>query len=269
MSSLSVPGAVIDFDLRGQDATGPAVVQLHGLTSSRARDRTLGLDLGRGLAMDGTRDGAPRVLRYDARGHGLSSGRLVADDYRWDRLADDLLLLLDHVFPGESVHGVGPSMGTGTLLHAATVAPARFDGLTLVVPPTAWETRRQQASTYEAGARLIEDHGIAAFVALGDAALPPPAAAGAPRTVPDVAEALLPTVLRGAATADFPERAAIAALSVPTLVLAWTDDPSHPLSTAEELHALLPCSELVVAATSDEIEEWPELLAAHVTPGAS
>ena len=58
MSSLSVPGAVIDFDLSGEDTTGPAVVQLHGLTSSRARDRVLGLDLGR--AFPG------RLLRYDA-----------------------------------------------------------------------------------------------------------------------------------------------------------------------------------------------------------
>ena len=266
MSSLSVHGAVIDFDVRGEDAEGPAVVQLHGLTSSRARDRTLGLDLGRGLAMDGTRAGAPRVLRYDARGHGRSSGRTVPDDYRWDRLAEDLLRLLDHVFPGESVHGVGPSMGTGTLLHAATTDPDRFHGLTLVVPPTAWESRRTQSSTYEANARLIEEHGVEAFVAGGDAAPPPPAAAAAPRTVPDVEESLLPTVLRGAATADFPLREVIATLTAPTLILAWTDDPSHPLSTANELHALLGLSELVVAATPAEIDEWPELLAAHVGP---
>ena len=264
MSSLSVPGAVIDFDVRGKDAQGPAVVQLHGLTSSRARDRTLGLDLGRGLAMDGTRWGAPRVLRYDARAHGHSTGRHEPDDFRWDRLADDLLALLDHVFPGERVHGVGPSMGTGTLLHAATRAPDRFDGLTLVVPPTAWETRRAQAAAYETHARLIEEHGIEAFVALGDDSVTPPAAAAAPRTVPDVDEALLPTVLRGAATADFPTRESLMTLALPTLILAWTDDPAHPLSTAEELHRLLRHSELVVASTPDDIAGWPELLAGHV-----
>ncbi|CAN5347579.1 alpha/beta hydrolase [soil metagenome] len=265
MSSLSVPGAVIDFNLRGQDASGPAVVQLHGLTSSRERDRTLGLDLGRGLAMDGTQDGAPRVLRYDARGHGRSTGRLVADDYRWDRLAEGLLLLLDHVFPGEPVHGVGPSMGTGTLLNAAAARPDRFHALTLAVPPTAWESRRVQALTYEDQAVLIEHHGVEAFIALGDEAVPPPAAAAAPHTVPDVSESLLPTLLRGAAMADFPAREVLSSLTLPTLLLAWTDDPTHPLSTAEELHGLLGNSHLVVASSPADIDEWPDLLASHVS----
>ncbi|WP_415847649.1 alpha/beta fold hydrolase, partial [Tsukamurella strandjordii] len=132
MPTFDVPGAVLDTEL--SDEGGHPVVQLHGLTSSRARDRVLDLDLGRGLS--GT-----RLLRYDARGHGRSTGRTVPEDYRWSNLADDLLRLLDERFPGERVHGVGPSMGTGTLLHAAVRDPQRFSGLTLMVPPTAWETR--------------------------------------------------------------------------------------------------------------------------------
>ncbi len=101
MPSLAVPGAVIDYDVVGdRRSTGRAVVQLHGLTSSRARDRTLGLDLGRGLKSG--LPGSPRLLRYDARGSRRAPpGAHVPDDYRWDRLADDLLALLDHVFPGE------------------------------------------------------------------------------------------------------------------------------------------------------------------------
>jgi 3-oxoadipate enol-lactonase len=246
-------------------STSTSVVQLHGLTSSRARDRTLGLDVGRGLALDGTTERAPRVLRYDARGHGRSTGRHVADDYRWDRLADDLLGLLDHVFPGERVHGVGPSMGTGTLLHAASRRAERFASLTLVVPPTAWETRRAQASAYDDHARLVERHGVPALVALGEQVPRPPAAAAAPRTVPDVADDLLPTLLRGAAQADLPPREVVASVGLTTLVLAWTDDPTHPLSTARELCDLLPRSRLVVAATPDDLETWPDLLAAHVS----
>ncbi len=264
MSSLSVPGAVIDFNVRGQDADGPAVVQLHGLTSSRARDRTLGLDLGRRLALDGTQERAPRVLRYDARAHGHSTGRSVPDDYAWDRLADDLLALVDHVFPGEVVHGVGPSMGTGTLLHAAVRHPGRFSALTLAVPPTAWETRRAQAATYEAQAALVADRGLEAFIELTGDVPPPPAAAAAPRTVPDVTEALMPALLRGAAIADLPPRDALATVTIPTLLLAWTDDPAHPLATATQLHDLLPHSTLVVASTPSDVARWPDLLAAHV-----
>ncbi|RAE52742.1 alpha/beta hydrolase, partial [Burkholderia multivorans] len=107
-------GADIAAEL--SDEGGAPVVQLHGLTSSRARDRVLQLDLGVGLS--GT-----RLLRYDARGHGLSTGRPVAEDYRWPSLAEDLLALLDIHFPGERVHGVGPSMGAATLLHALLLDP--------------------------------------------------------------------------------------------------------------------------------------------------
>src|ERR1700761_3699002 len=105
MSTFVVPGAELAVEL--SDEGGHPVIQLHGLTSSRARDRVLNLDLGRGLS--GT-----RLLRYDARGHGKSTGRKVPEDYRWESLAEDLLQLLDKWFPGELVHGVGPSMGTGT-----------------------------------------------------------------------------------------------------------------------------------------------------------
>ena len=102
MPTFTVPGAELDVEL--SDEGGRPVVQLHGLTSSRRRDRVLQLDLGRGLS--GT-----RLLRYDARGHGGSTGRTVPRDYTWPRLAEDLLALLEDRFPGEAVHGAGPSMG--------------------------------------------------------------------------------------------------------------------------------------------------------------
>ena len=186
MPTFEVPGAELAVSL--SDEGGHPVVQLHGLTSSRARDRVLNLDLGRGLS--GT-----RLLRYDARGHGRSTGRKVPEDYRWHNLAEDLLRLLDHWFPGERVHGVGPSMGAATLLHAASLEPDRFTGLTLMVPPTAWDTRPDQAANYRAAAALIESDGVEAFHAATRGSVPPPATVGAPETWPDVADALLPLSL--------------------------------------------------------------------------
>lgn len=255
MPSFAVTGAELDVEL--SDERGHPVVQLHGLTSSRRRDRLLDLDLGRGLS--GT-----RLLRYDARGHGRSTGRAVPQDYRWPVLADDLLRLLDAWFPGEPVHGVGPSMGTATLLHAAVRDPARFVGLTLVIPPTAWRTRRAKADDYRAAAELVERDGMAAFVAAGRLAAPPPATVEAPETVPDVAEALLPSLLRGAALSDLPDAAGLAGVDVPVTVLAWTEDPAHPVSTAQTLVELLPRARLVVAATPADLATWPELLRADV-----
>jgi len=255
MPTFEVPGAELAVAL--SDEGGHPVVQLHGLTSSRAHDRVLNLDLGRGLS--GT-----RLLRYDARGHGLSTGRSVPEDYQWQSLADDLLRLLDHWFPGERVHGVGPSMGTGTLLHAASREPDRFTGLTLMVPPTAWETRPAQAANYQVAAALIESDGVGAFLATTRGATPPPATIGAPETAPDVADAILPSLLRGAALSDLPDPGAVARIDVPTTILAWVDDPGHPLSTAEALAALLPQATLTVAHTPGDVEAWPNILSQDV-----
>lgn len=254
MAVLQVPGASLDHEVDGE---GPALVQLHGLTSSRRRDHLLGLDVASRLA-------DVRLLSYDARGHGRSSGRPVPGDYRWPTLADDLEHLLRQVFDFEHVHGVGCSMGAGTLLHAATTRPGRFSSLTLVLPPTAWRTRRERASEHESAAGLIERDGMTSFLAVDDVADVPPAAEGRPHTVPDVQERLLPSVLRGAARSDLPDPEALRSLDVPTLILAWVDDPTHPTETAERLVDLLPQARLVVAETPADVARWPSALQRHV-----
>jgi 3-oxoadipate enol-lactonase len=254
--AFQVRGAILDYDVTG--TTGPLVVQLHGLTSSRERDGQLGLNLARALR-------GHRILRFDARGHGLSTGTPVEADYGWNRLADDLLALLDHVAPGETVHGIGPSMGTGTLLHAAVAAPERFRSLTLVTPPTAWKSRIAQRETYLANAEMVEHGGVAAFVQHGSTAPVPPALADAPATSITIPEDLLPTVMRGAAATDFPKKKAIAKVEVPTLILAWSGDRTHPLKTANLLHELLDHSRVVVARTPYGVMAWPGLFAEFVT----
>lgn len=256
LPSLAINDAVLDYEVTGDP--GPLVVQLHGLTSSRARDVQLGLDLPRAL-----RD--HRVLRYDARGHGDSTGTADPSSYTWPRLAEDLLRLLDHVAPGEQVHGVGPSMGSATLLHAALRDPGRFSSLTLVVPPTAWQSRNAQRSTYRYNAALVENEGIEAFLELGTSAPVVPALADAPRTAPAVPEAILPSLLRGAAMSDLPPLHELATIQAPTLVLAWSDDPTHPVSTANKLAETLPNARLVVARTPYGVMAWPGLFADHVT----
>lgn len=256
MPKLAVGKATLDYDIQGE--TGPLVVQLHGLTSSRTRDVQLGLDLSRALR-------GHRVLRYDARGHGDSSGTKRPTAYHWDHLAHDLLTLLDHVAPGERVHGVGPSMGAATLLYAAIHDPDRFSTLTLASPPTAWKTRAAQAATYREQAKLVERDGLNAFIELGNTAPAPPALAYAPSTVPSVQERLLPTMLRGAAETDMPRRKDLKRVTVSTLILAWTGDRTHPMKTAKVLFNLMPNSRLVVARSPYGIMAWPGLFAEHVT----
>lgn len=264
MHRIEVPGAQIAWAF--SDESGPPVVQLHGLTSSRSRDRLLDLDLGRGLS-------DTRLLRYDARGHGHSTGRPVPEDYLWPTLAEDLLHLLEVWFPGEQVHGVGPSMGAGTLLHAAVREPDRFSGFTLLLPPTVWGTRAARAEEYRRAATFLEAHGVERLLAADAAAPRPPAAPGRPDTVPHVAADLLPAVYRGAALSDLPAPEQIAGLAQPTTVLAWIGDPGHPVSTAEALVSLMPNAALQVASMPEEVRRWPAVLAADIArsptpPGA-
>jgi len=82
--------------------------------------------------------------------------------------------------------------------------------------------------------------------------------------VPDVADALLPSLFRGAALSDLPAPEAIARIDVPTTILAWIDDPAHPASTAEALAALMPRSTLTFAPTPEDVETWPKILSQDV-----
>ncbi|NHT17804.1 alpha/beta fold hydrolase [Cellulomonas sp. IC4_254] len=259
---LDLDGARIAYDLTGPAGAGTTervpgastVVVAHGLTASRAGD-----DAGEVF------DWSPlaerhRVVRYDARGHGASTGSPDPASYAWPALADDLLALLDAVSPDAPVDAVGASMGTATILWAATRRPERFRRLVLTIPPTAWATRAAQADGYEQGALAVERLGLATWVRAGAAQpqIPVLAAGGFPRgdAGPAVPEALLPSALRGAALSDLPDAGALAALPHPALVLPWTTDPGHPVSTAERLAELLPAAVLEVADTPDAIRGW-------------
>ncbi|MGN6742670.1 MAG: alpha/beta fold hydrolase, partial [Amnibacterium sp.] len=240
-------------------AEGPVVVAAHGLTSSRASEDASGLTDWSALPAAGF-----RLVRYDARGHGRSTGSLDPGAYRWQRLADDLLAVIDAVAGEGPVDVVGSSMGVGTALWAALRAPERFRRLVLVIPPTAWATRAAQTEIYETGARFIEERGLDAFVR-GSAALPPLpilAAAGLwPLPGPDVTETLLPTIFRGAAATDLPAAEELTALPHEALLLPWADDPGHPVSTAERLLEVLPNATMHVARTPDHLRARGRLIA--------
>ena len=257
MKRFQTAGATLAYELSGAP-DGPLFVQTHGLTSSAWREHRAGLDVTGALR-------GFRVLRYDARGHGSSTGRAVAEDYVWPRLAEDLLELLEVVAPGERVHTGGPSMGTATQLYAALQDPQRFASLSLLVPPTAWATRAAQAESYLRSAELLENEGMGAFVRVGESVLPPPALADRPRErVPAVSQELLPSIFRGASLTDLPDKDAVASIQTPVQILAWVDDHAHPVSTAEQLHRLLPDSQLSIAETPEDLATWPARVAQFV-----
>lgn len=158
-----LPGAELTYFDRG---SGRLTVYAHGVLWSQETEERLGL-------IDWPALPGRRLVRYDARGHGRSSGRPVNGDHAYDRLADDLLKLLDHLGAEGPVDAVGASMGCATVLHAAVHAPHRFDRLVLLTPPRAWETRTDARPAYQAAADQVEREGRDAWAA-GLRRLPPP-----------------------------------------------------------------------------------------------
>lgn len=260
-NTLELERATIAYDLRGED-DGLPVVQLHGLMSDRPSNADGGLDLAAFVP-------GARVLRYDARGHGQSAAQPVVDDWLWSHLAEDLLALLDHVFPGQSVHGIGPSMGSATLLYAALADPQRFRSLTLCVPSTSWATRRSQATIYRESAELIDSLGLEAYVRATRTVPRPPAVEDRERHPPRVSAELLPTILRGAAATDLPQPEELSVLRIPNLVLAWSDDAAHPISSSRILREVLPGDGLNIAHSPEELATWPALAAEFVSRAES
>jgi 3-oxoadipate enol-lactonase len=253
---LTRPGSQLAYSVQG---SGPVVVSAHGLSMSRAAV------LEAGTSFIGLGERGRTVVDYDARGHGASTGRPIPADYSWTTLSEDLHALLDEVSPDAPVDAIGASMGCATILHAAVVAPERFRRLVLVIPPTAWETRAAIASGYELQAKMIENQGLGAYLELAASYPNPPALPPELRLVPDVGEELLPTVFRGAALSDLPSPAEIARIQQPTLILAWADDPGHPLSTSEKLIAALPHAELHVSTTPADVQQWVALADAFLS----
>jgi 3-oxoadipate enol-lactonase len=253
--STAARAAGLAVDDPGGD--GRPFVWAHGLTSSRAAEDATALFPWREI------DGL-RTIRYDARGHGSSPGPADPASYEWPALALDLVAVLDASGLDRCAIG-GASMGCVTALGATLIVPQRIERLVLVTPPTAWNSRPAQRAVYEEAARLVERRGIDELIELSRGETPPAVLGDAGALVhqagleqiaamnPDV----LAAILRGAAVSDLPPPGVLAAVTQPTLVLAWVDDAGHPVSTAEILADTLPAADLHVASDLDAVRSWP------------
>jgi pimeloyl-ACP methyl ester carboxylesterase len=259
--SLDRPNARLAYRSSG---AGPLAVYAHGALSSRDHEGRMGFMDWSPIAAAGL-----RLVEYDARGHGESTGRAVEADYAYPALGDDLRALCDHLAPGVPVHAVGSSMGAATVLWAALAEPERFDRLVLAMPGVAWQARESRREGLRAAARLAEEQGKGALVTAMRTVGRPPILAEVPDFPPvfDVPDELLPTVLRAAAANDLPEPEALRRLSHRTLVLAWDTDPSHPVATADALAELLPNAEAHISRDLADIRTWGSRAAEFLAAG--
>ena len=53
--------------------------------------------------------------------------------------------------------------------------------------------------------------------------------------------------------------------ALPALILAWPDDPTHPLAVAEELRELMPNARLDVLVDADDPYLLPQLVREFIT----
>ncbi|HEY4709848.1 MAG TPA: alpha/beta hydrolase [Candidatus Acidoferrales bacterium] len=138
-----------------QQGSGRAIVMLHGG----------GADHRACLACVAPISARYHVVVPDLRGSGRS---WCADQLTWDRLAEDVHGLLDHIGAGRAVVG-GISMGSGVALRFARRFPERTAGLVALAPVYGGEelgfTRYQAATFASLGPVLARapQEGIEAF----------------------------------------------------------------------------------------------------------
>lgn len=168
-----------------------------------------------------------QVLRYDTRGHGQSS--VTPGPYSIALLAGDVIDLMDHLGVGKA-HFCGLSMGGITGMYLAIHHPERLHRLILantaayIGPPDNWTSR----------IAAVEANGIAPLAqAVVSRWLTSRYAAQHPSTVTALEDMLRATPAAGyaaacAAVRDSDLREQVHQITLPTLVIAGTDDLPTP-----------------------------------------
>ena len=63
---------------------------------------------------------------------------------------------------------------------------------------------------------------------------------------------------KGAALSDLPSPERCAGLRMPTLILAWRNDPAHPVEVAQRLAEAMPNARLEIAESERDVRGWTD-----------
>lgn len=186
-----------------------------------------------------------QVVAHDLRGHGGSTPCAAPSDYAIDALTRDLRVL---------VHAVGPRVVAGVSLsghvavHYATAHGHTLDAAIACLP--AWSGRSEAGTgPHAAIADAVDDIGIEGMVASfsQDRSMLPWLRDVLIRDWSSHDAASLRAALRSLDGGEAPSPEAVAELATALALVAWPDDPGHPIEVARRWRNLAPRAELVEA----------------------
>ena len=226
-----------------EDGRGPAVIMLHGAMANHQAALPFIAPLAERY----------RVIAPDLRGSGKSC---YGHPLTFDRLADDIQLLLDHIDVPRAVIG-GVSSGSGVALRFALRHPGRTLGLVLIKPIYAGEERgytEQQKATFAmmnaVASRALEE-GVQVLRPLY-ANLPAGVRERALAMVEgfDPASVVVTSHFVTSGAQPFITPADLASLKPKTLLVRG-DDPLHPAEVSDLYAANIPLCQVAPASTTD------------------
>lgn len=235
MDQVDVDGLRIAFQRAGH---GPPLVLLHGgFSDSRAWRRQL-----EGLSDEFT------LIAWDAPGCGRSSD--PPDSFGLPDYADHLARFIERLSL-DKPHVLGLSFGSGLALELhrrhphiprALILASAYAGWAGSLPPDEVEARLERTlrDAHRSPQKWIEDYLPTFFTA----AVAPEVVEATAAMMRDSRPAGLIPMVRSFAEADL--RDVLPTIAVPTLLLYGDQDVRSPLTVAEDLHASIPGSRLVV-----------------------
>jgi pimeloyl-ACP methyl ester carboxylesterase len=224
-----------------ESGSGPPFVFSHGLGGSVAQIKEL-------------IEGLPnvRLILFDNRGHGRTSGVGDPGQLNFAAMADDVAALLDHLAIPAAVVG-GVSMGAGISLAFALKNPSRAKGLVLSRPAWLNQPRPPNLAVLQEITGMIEQFGRDRAL---DLFRKSDLFTSWEKTAPETAKSLTEVFLERRDSANLstyrfiPESAPfrffdeLKTLSMPTLILTNRNDPLHPFTYGERLAAAIPGAHL-------------------------
>jgi len=179
-----------------------------------------------------------RILRYDARGHGLSSAPALP--YSIEQLGSDLLALMK-IISVDSVHLCGLSLGGLVGLWLSINVPEKISSLVLANTGVRIGTR----DGWDARIAAVQSHGMApiAELTLGRW-FTPRYSQSHPKEMSQIREMILRTSPEGyigccGVLGDTDLRHELAVINSPCLVITGSEDPATPPEDGRALHAAL------------------------------